>query len=1128
MYRSLAAALSMVFSALAGQVTADLTDLAALPVEILGSAESTLPMVTGGYAGARAGLPMLPSIPVTLDLPPGTEALSVESTAYWETLAADVHLPPLPDPAPLSLASLHTAAVEDPEVYGSEGFWPRQPVSLSGTGFREGSPVAELLVSPVRWDPETGELQRMTGLSVTVTTAPSSSSPVPERDTASKRMLIVTDQSLMESFELLALRRTDQGILTQVVTTDYVYSVSSGRDQAEMLRNFVKDYRASYGLDYLLLGGDVDLVPYRKAYAMTCEAFMHAREDSLPCDLYFSDLDGDWDANGNDVFGEVDDGVDLHPDIWVGRAPVENLAEAETFVSNIAAYEDCLHDDFYQNVLFLAAVLWWSPYTNSAESKELIDEEYLPGFLEITKLYEALGNENLATTMAAMNEGQNYINHNGHAWYSTLGVGDDYMSISDVDALDSDRRFGATMYSIGCWSAAFDFDAIAEHFLTNPDAGTVGYLGNSSYGWGSPGNPCYGYSDALDHLFHDLLYSDWSLSTGQLLALTKEYFIPFSQWENVYRWHQYDVNLLGDPSVRPYRAFPGSVLIECPEHAAPGTQFFPVQVTGASTEGLTLCLTDRGSNWLVTELDATGYHSFQLDYPPSDSLRITVTGPGVRRTSTAVPVNGGPQPVIAGVVIDDPGGDGMLTPGDGASLELTILNQGDQGLTDVSLEAVLESGPGSMVQSSVDFGDLPPGESSAGSGPVVVQVDSSACNGQVMNMLMQVSAAEGSWGLELSLPVCAPGLYFATYEIDDSYGGNDNGVAEPGETVDLTASIANFGLQAAETVTVVMHPCPPYINWITDSASVGSIPADGTASFLLTCQLDGSTPEPSFPWLLMDISSETAAYFSLDSLQLNVGVTGISNDVESGTAGWTHDGSGDLWNITSSQSHSASHSWHCGDAEGYDPGMNCALYSPVITLSPGAELSFWASFDTAIYGSDGLYIIVEGTEQTLRDTLDYIGSGGALGPGRGIGTGWAMWSYGLDDWNAGQTVQLEFRFVSDTDSDTGMGFYIDDMTIEGAYVGSTGSGGSSPPLPVMGDPSPNPAGNCFSVPINLTSGGRWEFSVYDISGRLVLQDSGDAPFTGLLEVDCSGLSSGIYLLRLSGEAEARGRLVILR
>lgn len=1128
MYRSFAALISIALSALAGQVTADLTDSAALPVEVLGSAESTLPMVSGGYAGAEAGLPMLPSVPVTLDLPPGTEAVSVGASASWETIATGVHLPPLPDPAPLSLPSLRPDASEDPEVYGSEGFWPHQPVLLSGTGFRGGSPVAELLVSPVRWDPCTGELQRLTGLTVTVTTAPSTLSPVPNRDPASKNMLIVTDPSLMELFEGLALRRTDQGILTQVVTTDYVYSVSSGRDEAEMLRNFVKDYRASYGLDYLLLGGDVNLVPYRKAYAMTCEAGIHAREDSLPCDLYFSDLDGDWDANGNGVFGEVEDGVDLYPDIWVGRAPVENPAEAETFLANIAAYEDCLQDDFYQRVLFLAEILWWSPYTNSAESKELIDEEYLPDFLDITKLYQALGNENLATTVAAMNEGQNFINHDGHAWYSTLGVGDDYMNISDVNALDSDRRFAATMYSIGCWSAAFDFDAIAEHFLTNPDAGSVGFIGNSSYGWGSPGNPCYGYSDALDHLFHDLLYSDWSLTTGQLLAMTKEYFIPFSQWENVYRWHQYDVNLLGDPSVRPYRACPSIVLIDCPDHAAPGTQYFPVQVTGASADGLTVCLTDRGSNWLVTELDATGYHCFQLDSPPSDSLRLTVTGPGVRRTSLAVPLNGGPQPVIAGVVIDDTGGDGMLTPGDQAGLALTILNQGDQGLTGVSLEAVLESGPGSIVQASAYFGDLAPGHSSAGSGPVVLQVDSSACNGQVMDMLMLVSAAEGSWELEFSLPVCAPGLYFATYTIDDGYGGNDNGVAEPGETVDLIASIANFGLQDAETVTVVMRPCPPYLNWLTDSASVASIPADGTAGFSFTCHLDGSMPSPSFPWLYMDIASETAAYESVDSLQLNVGVTGISNDVESGPAGWTHDGTGDLWNITGSQSHSGAHSWHCGDDEGYDPGMDCALRSPVITLSPGAELSFWASFDTAIYGTDGLYVIVEGTEQSVRDTLDFIGSGGALGPGRGIGTGWVMWSYRLDDWGAGQTVQLEFRFVSDSDSDTGMGFYIDDITVEGAYVGSTGSGGTSPPLPVMGDPRPNPAGTSFSIPINLTGEGSWEFSVYDVSGRLVLQDSGDAPFSRLLEVDCSGLASGIYLLRLSGAAEARGRLVILR
>ena len=1122
-------ALFAVSTVSAATMEVDLSSALDLQVDISAPNSGEVPPAAGYYAGTIEGEPALPSFPMAVEIPRGERAVSVVPHAVWETVDTGVYVEPLPAPRPLSLEVTYSAPVSVSDVYSSPEFWPAPPVVLTGNGFRRGQAVAQLMVYPFRWNPVTGELQRMRELRVVIATEPSGLAPLASVDGGPERMLIVTDQSFLEPFEELAQRRTDQGIMTEVITMDSVLASSSGRDDAEMLRNFVKDYRAAYGLDYLLLGGDTGAVPFRKAYAMTCEAGMHVREDSLPCDLYFADLDGSWDDGGNDVFGELDDCIDLYSDVFVGRAPVEDLSEAVTFVENITAYEDCLHDDFYQDVLFLAAILWWNPYTNSGESKDMIDEEFLPDFLNITKLYEALGNENLATTMAAMNQGQNFINHDGHAWYSSLGVGDDYMVASDIDALDSDGRFAASMYSIGCWSAAFDFDAVGEHFLNNPDGGSVGYIGNSSYGWGSPGNPCYGYSDALDHLFHDLLYSDWSLTTGELLALTKEYFIPYSQWENVYRWHQYDVNLLGDPSLRPYRSCPGIPEVACPDMVTSNTEHVPVQITGVPAEGLTVCLRDQGDNWEAIELDVSGYHSFQLQHPPSGNLRVTVTGPGVRRTSIDIPVSTGPQPAIAGLQIDDTGGDGTLSPGDLADVTITLVNQGTEDLTGLSLSATLLSGPGSMLQASMSFPDLVPGASSQGSEPLQLQIEGSATNGNVMDLELVIDADEGSWDLDLPMLIYAPGLYFSTYSIDDTAGGNGNGIPEPGETCDLTASIANCGLLQAHDVTAVMAECPSGITWLSDSATVDSIPADGTGSFTFTCQLDGAVQSPSFPWLYMNISTETAGYATQDSLRLTIGETGISNDVESGPSGWTHSGTGDLWNITDTQSHSASHSWHCGGTEGYTAGMDCSLRSPELVLAPQAQLSFWASFDVAIYGTDGMYVVISDMNESTSDTLDYIGSGGALGGSlRGTGTGWAQWSYDLEEWSTGNYVQLEFRFISDDDSDTGMGFYIDDIAVQGAYAGSPGISSPQPFVPVMGLPSPNPASATCSIPIDIPDQGSWELSVYDISGRRVLTRKGESPTSEVLEIGVAELSSGVYFIRLSGSGEASGRMVVIR
>jgi hypothetical protein len=1113
-----------------GTITADLTSDIDCSVRLMETYRGVIPVLQGSYARTDEGTPQLSAYPSLVALPAGSGAISVSSTVTWETLASDVYIPPLPAPLPLIIQNTGTDTEINSEIYLSDSFWPSQPVELTGTGFRDGLPVAELTVTPLRWNPVTGELQILTSLEVRIETSPLLRTPLEATDSgAERRMLIVTDQSCEQVFIELADRRSDQGILTEVFTMDEVYSSVSGRDDAEKLRNFVKDYRSNYGLDFLLLGGDTGLVPFRYAYAMTCEAGMHPREDSLPCDLYFSDLDGTWDENNNDIFGEVADNVDLYPDVFVGRAPVGSVAEAAIFVDNIAAYEDCVQIDHLQNVLFLAMILWSNPYTNSGESKDYIEEEFLPEFLDITKLYEALGNENLSTTMAALNEGQNFINHDGHAWYSSIGVGDDYMGISDVDQVNSGGRFAATMYSIGCWSAAFDFDAIGEHFVTNPNGCTVGYIGNSSYGWGSPGNPCYGYSDALDHLFHDHLYADWSLTTSELLAITKEYFIPYSQWENVYRWHQYDVNLLGDPSLRPYRHSPAAVSIDCPDIVTPNTSIFPVEVTGYNPAGLIVCVHDEGNNREVAELDASGAHTFTFTGSVTGDVRVTVTGPGVKRTSIDVHQSTGPDPVISLLTIDDDMGYGQLSPGCSSELQITLLNQGNENLSSLRLVIDAVTGPASLTQDSTWFGSLNAGDEFMGTPFLSLTIDTSAVSGDVVKLQGEIESTEGVWDISIPFLVYAPGLYFTTYSIDDAASGNANGIPEPGETFDLTAAIANVGMLNAASVSCVMTGYPGEVTWISDSAFVDSIPEDGTEEFTFVCQLDPAITSPSFPWLCFDISSETAGFYSSDSLRLTIGETGISNDVESGVAGWVHSGTGDLWNISTETSHSPDHSWYCGDSDGYDPGMNCGLYSPELILAPDASLSFWATFDTAIYGTDGLYVIINDLDDSSSDTLDYIGSGGALGSDfRGTGTGWAQWNYDLSTWETADNVQIEFRFISDDDSDTGTGFYIDDISVEGAYIGSMGASSPEMIVPVLGLPSPNPASLTFATTVTVHNHGRWNLSLYDISGRLVISTTGESPFAEDVEMDVSNLSSGVYFLRLSGSAEATGKLVVLR
>lgn len=1082
--------------------------------------------VPGGLPGCVEGAPDLPAVPFVFPLPVGESAASIGITAAeWVTVSSGRPVRPLAAPAPL-MSTPADEPLPDPGIYGMTGFWPASPVSPAGTSVRNGEYVGEALVFPYRYNPVTMELQRLVRLELSVDTERALRAPAAGRDADPPRMLIVTAAPLQGLFGQLAQRRHSEGILTDVVTIDEVLGTAEGRDDAEALRNYIIAYKQLHGLDYVLLGGDTGLVPFRYAFAMECQAGFHPREDSLPCDLYFSDLDGDWDANQNGIFGELEDEVDLYPDVWVGRVTVDDLSEAQAWYDKLVAYEDCGQAGHLQDVLFLAEVLWNNPFTDGGVSKNMIQELCLPGFMDVTKLYQTLGNLNETTVMNAMSAGTNLLNHNGHAWYNGMSIGSGgSIGESFLNSVDSDGRFSALFYSIGCWSAAFDFDAVAEHFLTSPQGCGVSFIGNSSYGWGSPGNPAYGYSDILDRYFFQMLYQHRNARIGQVLAMSKDFYIPYGRWENVYRWHLYQVNLLGDPSFRPYRKIPVTPVLSFPGFVTVNTSAFPVQVAGCATEGLLLCVHDQGDNHFTDTLDASGYHSFTFSTPPQGDVSVTVTGSGIRRTSLTSPQAEGPVPVISAFAIEDSGGDGFASPGDDVELTLTLANQGNEPLTGVSLQAELVSGPGSLLSGTMSFPDLTPGASSVGSEPIGFSTSPEATNNQPLAFLLTVTSQQGSWEIPITLLVHAPGLYFATYSVDD--GGNM--VPEPGETFSLVLSIANTGLLDAPDATATMTSHPSWVSFDPDTAYCEMVPAGSTGSFQFECTLAPDAPSPSFPWLHMILETPSTGYERADSLRLTVGETGIVHDAECGPQGWEHGGTGDMWRMTEQQSHSPSHSWQCGNDTGYQNGMDCWLQSPEMHLSPNSALSFWTTFDVALYGSDGLYPVLLNLTAGTADTLDFIGSGGALyGPGRGMGTGWVSFSYDLSFADPGDIYRIEFRFRSDMDGDTGMGFFIDDITVAGGYQGNLGASGPETMQPVLGQPSPNPSVTGFTIPVNIGDACEFTLGVYDLAGRLVLLLNGIGPFQGGVFASTEGLASGVYLVRLSGPVESSRRVVVLR
>ena len=122
------------------------------------------------------------------------------------------------------------------------------------------------------------------------------------------------------NFQDLLAHKAAAGVTGTIVTVEQIYANYSGADQQEKIRNFIIDAYNNWETDFVLLGGDADgqdfgnddteapVVPVR---ILDClYVYSHG---NIASDLYYQCLDGNFDYNGDGVYGRPGDGPDDQP-----------------------------------------------------------------------------------------------------------------------------------------------------------------------------------------------------------------------------------------------------------------------------------------------------------------------------------------------------------------------------------------------------------------------------------------------------------------------------------------------------------------------------------------------------------------------------------------------------------------------------------------------------------------------------------------------------------------------------------------------------------------------------------------------------------------------------------------------
>ncbi len=624
-------------------------------------------VLEGAVPAGAPGTPLIPVVPLTVLLPAGAVARSVEVTAVDEHILEYDFLPmPAQRGVPLSMAGTFTPAQANPEAY-------RRPINmgatLQGQGTLMGYPVADILLMPFSWDEGSGELAFAGNVTVVVHyDFQGSVNSIPSRGIAGTTEIssimnsavanpggftslpaaslylpwgeyfIIADDGLAGAFEPLAEFKTWKGVEARIVTISTITDLYSGVDDAQKLRNFLFDIYQDSPPTYILLAGDTPGIPHRNCYA-TAEGYT----GDPSSDLYYQDMNDTapgvdaWDLDGDGTWGELNgnDNMDYHPDYILGRASVETVSEAEIFVDKVLAFENTPDTDaWYTSMGFTTGILWSSPYCPGSAGKEKVDTLYTPGTWTITKLYESAGSQSYAATMAMLNTGMQLVNHAGHGSESSVSIGSGYLGNSDFMGLTNISANGRpTIWNtIACLSGSFDTGTcLAEAWIRSPGGGGFCIM-NTRYGWGEPAEPGDQWSELVDQEFFAKFFTEDMYTLGTAFMMAKDEFIPLIPSDTHYDWIAKSNVLFGDPELPMYSQVPQDIEVG-DVFLSEGLQTLNVTVSsqGSPLEGARVCLIQ--GDWEDPETYAVGLTdgagSVTLTWPEPmpglpDEARLTV------------------------------------------------------------------------------------------------------------------------------------------------------------------------------------------------------------------------------------------------------------------------------------------------------------------------------------------------------------------------------------------------------------------------------------------------------------------------------------------------------------------------
>ncbi len=631
------------------------------------------------------------------------------------------------------------------------------------------------------------------------------------------KMLIICHGAFMAEMQNFVNWKRTIGIPVEMVDVATIGTNSTA------IKNYVANYYATNGLTFLLLVGDNAQIPTVTTGSV-----------GGPSDHAYGYLSGN----------------DHYPEIFVGRFSAENTTQVATQVQRTIEYEQ--NPD--------VSLDWFSKgFGIGSDQGPGDDGEYdyqhmrnirtdLLGFTytAVGELYDGNqggedlpGNPNSTSVSNEVNAGRTIINYVGHGSQTSWGTTG--FSNSGVNSLTNNHMW-PFIWSVACVNGDFlNGTCFAEAWLrasnaSGPTGAVATLMSTINQSWNPP-------MDGQDEM-NDILVESYTNNIKRTFGgISMNGCMKMNDTYGTGGYEMTDTWLIfGDPSVVVRTAMPTALAVSHNPVAFIGSNQF---VVNCNVQGAYACLTIGGQ--IIGTATVTGGSAI-ITFPALNNvgtMKLAVTAFNYLPYIVDIdilPLNG-PYVVYNNTSINDAAGNNnqQLDYNESVALALGLKNVGTEDATDIlvtisSSDAFIELSDVTEVYPLIAAGQtvaIPDG--------FAFSVSNIVPDGHQIMFDYTAVSGDNEWSGSFTVVAHSVALNFAGSSVTDEQG-NNNGKADPGETIQLNLSILNAGTAPGYNVTGLLNTEDPYIIINLDSLNYGTLNGFETLSSAFTVTSLPSTP----------------------------------------------------------------------------------------------------------------------------------------------------------------------------------------------------------------------------------------------------------------------------------------------